>query len=330
MFGPPFTLEFCVDGEQHVPFSMWGVDPQCVMLQAHLAMSVWSQRFVASPSSTKGFEVNIPTYVKDGAGKYVASSSSSDSDELSIEERTETIKALRRVLESSSRTLSTKLHDKKALERWRKERDAAGDLRSYALLRWLSMSIVRTLCRLPEHRQISVMNTSDQYLIVPGCSKEERQFQDMKRKHGSVWLFNGCDPSFWFSALRANDKAWKLPENMYLSTSAKACLSLSRSAGKGKAPGSSDGVHVVALCEAIDDGSIDRAERGSESIKDNSHLMWKASGRSHVVFRMLFVYCGDHYEGDLREASSMNRRFLAQLLGALRFRKSDGSRSVTR
>eukprot|EP00940_MAST-03C_sp_MAST-3C-sp2_P000336 g336.t1 len=330
MFGPPFTLEFCVDGEQHVPFSMWGVDPQCVMLQAHLAMSAWSQRFVASPSSTKGLEVNIPTYVKDGAGKYVASSSSSDSDELSIEERTETIKALRRVLESSSRTLSTKLHDKKALERWRKERDAAGDLRSYALLRWLSMSIVRTLCRLPEHRQISVMNTSDQYLIVPGCSKEERQFQDMKRKHGSVWLFNGCDPSFWFSALRANDKAWKLPENMYLSTSAKVCLSLSRSAGKGKAPGSSDGVHVVALCEAIDDGSIDRAERGSESIKDNSHLMWKASGRSHVVFRMLFVYCGDHYEGDLREASSMNRRFLAQLLGALRFRKSDGSRSTAK
>eukprot|EP00939_MAST-03C_sp_MAST-3C-sp1_P004933 g4933.t1 len=319
-FGPPLALEFFVQGERLPSFSMWGMDPKCIVLQAHFALAA------AIRGRRRGVDLaylrQLPHYVdrKNERSRYVVTAEASE--QTTPENQDRTIRALRNIVSLPS----TVLDREENVKRWRDERKAGKDYRPYAMLRWLALSLGRSLCHLPEHCRIAAMNTPNQYLMMPANPDSERSFQSLKQTHGSVWLFAGCDPSFWFTALRSQSEVDSSAfsgssPTIFLSTSAKDMLLLSRRESKCAVVGRKDStaedmsldMHVVALCEAIDDGSVSITSQKSRGD------IWTASRESRIVLRMLFAFARSDYEGRIPEACSTGKRFISQLLGALSY-----------
>ena len=73
---------------------------------------------------------------------------------------------------------------------------------AYSLVRWIIASNRCHLKKLDEKEQIKGMNTKFQYYLMSGTPKQEKVFQDLKKKYGSVWAFHGSSLCNWHSIMR--------------------------------------------------------------------------------------------------------------------------------
>lgn len=175
----------------------------------------------------------------------------------------------------------------------------------------LGESLRYQLCLIPEKHQISVMNTSQQYLMVTkdATKRNELKFQQEKSKHGgSRWMFKHYDtcPSSWiFDLTSSKERKEKYREEPVFSCSLKRMGTCE------------DYFRVVSLCEVVNSRHdikrkmIDGDREGDEKIET-----WIVP-QGLYIDRVLFVYRGDFFEGSVEETTTTSERFRRQWLSAL-------------
>jgi len=72
----------------------------------------------------------------------------------------------------------------------------------YSLLRWVMASNRSHLKKLKEGENVKQMNTPYQYLLLSSTPEKEKKFQELKKKHGSIYAFHGSALANWHSILR--------------------------------------------------------------------------------------------------------------------------------
>jgi len=168
-----------------------------------------------------------------------------------------------------------------------------------SFLRKLGSSLQYQLCMIPESFQISMMNTTQQFLMIGKNRKDrEMKFQNHKRIYGgSRWMFKFYDenPESWIFDLTTERR----PEGMIVPLPTFS-YSLSR---RGKM---SNSFRVVALCEVVDSNEklkrcvVDVENDDGETDKIET---WIVPPELYLD-RMLFVYNGDYFEGCVDETST--------------------------
>ncbi len=169
---------------------------------------------------------------------------------------------------------------------------------SYQLLQWLITSNRSHLVKLRPDVQIKCMNTPHQFLMLTESPEKAAKFQELKEKHGTVFVFHGSRPENWHSIIRVglrNASGTKLQINgaalgagIYLSpdssVSVEYSLGMYYNGGKSAVKNNNEGrflnesIKLIAVCEVVD-----------HDIKKSGNI-WVCPDPDKVCTRFLMVY----------------------------------------
>lgn len=172
----------------------------------------------------------------------------------------------------------------------------------------LATSLRYQLCLIPESFQISMMNTTQQFLIMD--KRREMEFQTHKRRHGgSRWMFKTYDlsmSSWLFDLTTVDSKDIVIDEPTFT-------YSLTRRGGVRN----DEYFRVVTLCEVVDSPSIEAIDDGDD---DDDTIESFLVPPELYMDRMLFIYKGDYFEDGVDETSTESLEFRKQCLSSLESR----------
>lgn len=199
------------------------------------------------------------------------------------------------------------------------------------LLSWIVASNRSYLVKLAPEKELPMMCSHHQFLMLSASPEQEEEFAKLKEKHGSVFAFHGSRSENWHSILRQglrNASGTKLQLNgaaygagIYLSPAASLSLGYSQMynygvannnnnvAGAGNVPGEFlDGSNFccLAICEVINHG-----------IKKHNATIWTVLEEKHVVTRFFIVYPPGTNAQKAHGANTESAEFLKQIHNAL-------------
>ena len=163
---------------------------------------------------------------------------------------------------------------------------------SYDLMNWIIESNRATIGTIPREHHLSVMGSTNQYILLLDAPEKESVFQSLKAKHGTTFGFHGSVHSNWHSILRnglKNASGSKFQLNgaahgsgvyLHRNSSYSYGYSLNYRSKKGEKEINAQFI-CLAICEAINEG-----------INHHGKIM-VVPDESKVCTRFLMVYYRD-------------------------------------